>query len=162
MALDLLAAQITMGQESLAECLHAQSKALLAQHWAEIATQPDIPLDPWFAGYEDLETRGFLRCYVLRDEGLVQGYAVFLIQQSLKYQTSREAYCDLLYLVPRLRRGLMGSRFIQWCDQQLSKDGVQVVRHHVQRTRDFGPVLLRLGYEQEETVYSHRLDTDAV
>lgn len=155
-----LTADLTMGQETLAECLTDETRALLLRHWQEVSTTPDIPLDPDFAAYAALEEDGILRCYILRDQGVIQGYAVFMVSQSIKYQTVTDAYCDLLYVAPRLRGQMVGPRFLQWCDEQLAKAGVQLVRHCVQRTRDFGPVLTRLGYEPEpeQMVYLHRLD----
>ena len=158
MALEYLTPHLTMGQETLAECLDDQTKALLLLHWQEIAPHQDIPLDPNYAVYVDLEDRGFLRCYIVRDHGIVQGYCAFVVVQSRKCQTSTEAFCDVLWLVPRLRRGRLGIRFLTWCDEQLAKEGVQVIRHFVQRTYDFSPILTRLGYEQEQTVYARRVD----
>jgi GNAT superfamily N-acetyltransferase len=158
MAMEHLTADLTMAQETLAECLDDHAKTFLALHWAEISTTPDIPLNPDYAQYERLEADGVLRCYILRDQGVLQGYAVFMLTQSLKYQTL-DAMCDLLYVAPRYRHGLIGGRFMGWCDEQLAKEGVQLVRHCVQRTYAYDATLLRLGYEPvpEQVVYLKRL-----
>ena len=161
MAMEHLTADLTMAQETLAECLTEPVKDLLLLHWTEIAPHADIPLDPNFAGYEALEASGVLRCYILRDQGIVQGYAVFMVVYALKYQTSKEAYCDLLFVMPRLRGGLIGARFLQFCDEQLAKEGVVVVRHCVERTYDYSKTLLRVGYEPEQSIYCKRLDREA-
>lgn len=171
MALEHLTAQITMGQETLAECLDDQTKALLMLHWQEIAPHQDLPLDPNYDGYAYLESCGMLRCYILRDasqgtlrvgdteRGLIQGYCVFMVTPSLKYKTVIEAHADLLWLAPRLRHQMLGPRFMGWCDEQLAKEGVTIVRHAAERTLNFGSVLQKLGYEFEQHVWCRRLDT---
>lgn len=158
MALEYLTAQITMGQETLAECLTDEIKPLLLYHWQEIAPHKDLPLDPNYKGYEYLESMGMLRCYILRDQGAIQGYCVFMVSPSLKYQTVLEAHADLLWLAPRLRGKGIGPRFMEWCDEQLAKDGVTIVRHAVERTYNFDDVLQKLGYESEQHVWCRRLD----
>jgi GNAT superfamily N-acetyltransferase len=158
MALEHLTPDLTMGQETLAECLDDQTKQLLMLHWQEIAPHQDLPLDPNYAGYEHLEALGMLRCYIFRDHGLIQGYAVFMVTPSLKYQTVIEAHADLLWLAPRFRGQGYGPRFMGWCDEQLAKDGVTIVRHAAERTLNFGSVLEKLGYEFEQHVWCRRLD----
>ncbi len=53
---------------------------------------------------------------------------------------------------------MLGARFIQWCDEQLTAEAVQVVYQHVKLAYDFGSLLTRLGYEPIETVWGRRLD----
>jgi hypothetical protein len=149
---------IVFKQETLAQCLDDHTKALLQMHWSEVAPDQDLPLDPNYDTYYKLEEMGALRIFVLRQEGLVQGYAVFFVLPNMKYQTSLHATADLLYLVPWLRKQMLGARFLSWVDDQLRKEGVQIVRHSVERTYDFGPLLERLGYEQRHVVYEKRLD----
>jgi lysylphosphatidylglycerol synthetase-like protein (DUF2156 family) len=57
-----------------------------------------------------------------------------------------------------LRGHALGAAFIDWCDQQLRAEGVQVVSHHVKLAHDFGPTLARLGYEHVEAMWQRRLD----
>ena len=158
MAIERLTADLTMGQETLAECLNDDTKALLLLHWSEIAPHQDLPLDPDYDAYARLEQAGCLRCYVLREQGIAVGYAVFLVMRNMKYQTSIHATADLLFLLPRMRKQLYGARFLSWCDDQLRAEGVVIVRHCVERTYEYGPVLERLGYEQEQVIYAKRLE----
>jgi len=147
---------VVFQQETLAECLDDHTKALLQMHWSEVAPHQDIPLDPSYDSYYKLEEMGALRIYVLRQEGLVQGYAVFFVLPNMKYQTSIHATADLVYLVPWLRKQTIGAKFLGWVVGQLQKEGVQIVRLAVAPT--FGPLLEQLGYEQKQVVYEKRLD----
>lgn len=158
MKTELIGAKITFHRETLAECLTDVNRTLLEAHWSEIAPHQDISLDPDYDAYFRLEEAKCLRIYTLRDDGVTQGYAVFIVLPNMKYRHSLQATADLLYLVPPLRKQMLGARFVQWCDEQLSREGVQIVRHSVERTYDFSSLLERLGYEQEQTVYCRRLD----
>lgn len=145
-------------QDEKATDLFTEAKPLLEAHWREIATWQDIPLDPEWEMYTLAEDAGHLRTYTFRDHGELKGYAVFFVRQNLHYRGSRQANQDIIWVSPEYRKQLLGARFLQWCDEQLRADGVQVVSHHVKLTHDFGPTLQRLGYQQVEAIWQRRLD----
>ena len=138
--------------------LHQELIPLLQEHYDEIAQFKDIPLKPDFLRYDAIEKAGALRVYTARDDGRLVGYAIFIVGPHLHYKTSLQAVQDVLFLTEKLRRGLSGLKFIKWCDKMLASDGVQVVCQHVKKARDFGKVLLRLGYRHADTLYVRRLD----
>ena len=100
---------------------------------------------------------GVVRIFTARDQGRLDGYAIYFLRRNIHYQTSLQAVQDILFLSAGLRRGLAGYRFIKWCDEQLKKN-VQVVYQHVKLAHNFGPVLERIGYEPVEVTYVRRLD----
>lgn len=145
------------------ECLHDildELRPLLQVHWEEIAHYPDIKLDPDYAGFLKLEELGFLRCYTGRDEGKMVAYAIFLVKESLHYQTSLQATQDILFVHPDYRKGMTGFRLVRFCDGELKREGVQVVYHHVKAAHNWGNLLEHMGYGLVDLIYAKRLDKE--
>lgn len=143
-------------QETLSTSLQ-EAKPLLYKHWSEIAHYKDIPLDPNYDLYFKMEESGILKVFTARDvEEAIEGYAVFIVAPLLHYKSCLAAKQDVVYIDPD-RRG-MGMFFIRWCDDQLKAMGVQVVDHHVKAAHNFGPALVRFGYELQDHSYTKRLD----
>jgi GNAT superfamily N-acetyltransferase len=86
------------------------------------------------------------------------GYAVFFVRPNMHYMDSVQAVQDVLYLSPALRGTGHGMRFIRYCDEELTRLGVQAVYHHVKEKHNFGPALERMGYELVDLIYAKRLD----
>lgn len=148
---------LTFAKEHFTDALWAELLPLLAEHWAEIAHYPDIPLSVDRATYDGADAAGLARIYTARREGALLGYALFFVRTNPHYQTSLQASQDVLYLHPSARGGA-GAKFIAWCDEQLRIDGVQAVYHHVKQAHNFGPLLERMGYELVDLIYARRLD----
>jgi len=149
---------IAFTRESIAACM-VEAKALVEQHYHEIAHYPDIPLDPDWDTYLKAEHAGAVRAYFVRDDGTLRGYAIFFVRPNMHYKTSLQANQDILY-IDRSLRGTTPLRFIKWCDAQLKAEGCQVVYHHVKVAHDFGPILKRMGYEAIDTIWGKRLDKE--
>lgn len=131
---------------------------LLEQHWREIAHYPDIPMRCDYATYLEMEARGQLRIYTVRNPALI-GYGIFVVRHSLHYADSLQAVQDVIYLDPEHRLGRVGMRFVAWCEQQLKCEGVQVIVHHVkQKHPALGRILEHQGYQIMDVLYTKRLD----
>lgn len=129
---------------------------LIEKHYSEIARYPDIPLDPDFHHYKQLERIGVLRVFTTRtDLGSLIGYGVFILRSHPHQKTTLQAFQDLLFIDPD-HRGF-GVSFIGWIDHQLKAEGVQVTFHTVTERFDFSSLLLRMGYELTEKTFSRRL-----
>lgn len=133
---------------------------LLQSHWAEVARDHDIPLEPDYEIYRLMEDKGSLRMYTAREieGGKLIGYNCFFVQPHLHYKSSIQASQDIIF-IDKERRGF-GRRFINWCDEQLADEGVQKVMHHVKAKHNFGPLLESLGYELADLIYAKRLDKE--
>lgn len=145
-------------QRERAHELWADIPPLLREHYDEIASYPDIPLDPDVDLYCRLEDAGVLRCYAAREslEGLI-GYAVFLVGPNPHYRTSLQARCDVVFLTPGQRRGRLGLGLLRHAHAALIAEGVQVITHHVKHAHPaLGAILARLGFEPLETNYMLR------
>jgi GNAT superfamily N-acetyltransferase len=147
-------------QRETADQFIPDAAPLLAVHFQEIAHFQDIKLNPQFDIYRQMDQMGVLRVFTLRDRGVLRGYAIFMVRENLHYGDSLQAVQDVLYLDAPLRKQMLGARLIQWCDEELKREGVQVVYHHVKRAFNFGPLLARLGYEEVESIWSRRLDRE--
>lgn len=143
-------------RENIGDVLY-QALPLLYLHWKEIAHYDDIKLDPQTYEYLELEKKGALRCYTARlDSDELVGYAVFFLRYNLHYRSSFQALQDVIFIHPEHRGE--GAKFIMWCDEQLKKENVQVVYHHIKSKHNFGPLLERMDYELVDLIYAKRLD----
>jgi len=148
------------GLEKAGPELFREIMPILERHKEEIAHYPDIELDPDWNFYSRAQEFGSLRVFTMRDQHqALVGYNIFLVSLNCHYKSSKQAKNDILYLLPELRRGRRGLEFINWCDGELKKEGVQVVYHHVKKDHNFGPALERaMGYELIDLIYGRRLD----
>lgn len=136
---------------------------LFERHYKEVSANQDIPLEPDIQKYVMLEKSGMLRVYTVRMENsdgqlMLVGYQFLFVNNNLHYSNSKQATQDILFLEKHLRGTGIGRAFIEWCDAQLRKEGVQVVYQHVKTYLNFGPLLEKLGYKHVENIYSRRLD----
>jgi GNAT superfamily N-acetyltransferase len=148
----------SFNQESIHSIL-TELLPLLHSHYSEIALYQDIQLKPEFDTYYKLEELGLLKIFTLRDSNkALCGYAAYIIRKAIHYTDSVQAHQDVLYINPDLRGKGLGHVFINYCDNELKRMGVQVVFQHVTRKHDYSSTLKGLGYELNEIVFSRRLD----
>lgn len=136
-------------------------KPLVLKHYKEIAHYQDIALDPDFNAYVELEGKGMIRVFTVRDDSKVlRGYAIFFVRANLHYRSSIQAIQDILYIDPNHRNAGFGGKFISFCDEELKKESVQAVYHHVKQAHNFGPLLEKIGYQLVDLIYARRLDKE--
>lgn len=131
---------------------------LFQNHYKEISKYQDIPLEPDIELYLGIENAGSLRVYTMRLEDKLVGYAIFIVRSNMHYKSSIQAHQDILFLQKDQRGSLHGYKFIEWCDNELQKEGIQVVYHHVKTAHNFGKLLERQGYEAIDIIYGKRLN----
>lgn len=143
--------------EVLNEQLAAEMEPLLKAHYLEIAHYQDIELDVDWQNYFTIQNMGMFRAFTARDgSGKLIGYNCFFVKQNLHYRKSLQAANDVIF-IDKAHRGF-GAKFIDWCDQMLRAEGVQVVAHHVKAAHDWSPMLERMGYEFQDKIMTRRLD----
>lgn len=148
-------------QREKAQTFIPEAKDLFLIHWNEVAHYKDIPLDIDVEMYNKMEDFGVLRIYSARDEeNKVIGYSFYILKNNAHYKKSFQASQDIIFIHPK-KRGF-GKEFINWCDGELRKEGVQVVYHHVKAKKElnFGPLLEKLNYELVDLIYGKRLDKE--
>jgi hypothetical protein len=147
---------LTFQRERLAE-VWPDAQRLFQLHYEELTFgKQRIELAPDTGRYEALERDGGLAIYTARDDGALVGYAAFfLIGGHMHYRLNSFAINDVFYVDPARRTDVwLGFRFLRFIDRELTEYGVDAIKWHVKVTRDFGPMLQRLGYQAEEVVWS--------
>jgi GNAT superfamily N-acetyltransferase len=147
-------------REKLTASLCEELKPLLERHYLEIAHYQDIPLDPDYEQYVKLEDAGVLRVFTARESkfSMLAGYAIFFVKNNLHYKASLQAIQDIIFVHPGFRSAGFGAKLITFCDEELQKEKVQVVYHHVKEAHNFGPLLEKIGYKLVDLIYGRRLD----
>lgn len=147
---------IEFKQEQLCD-VWEESWGLLREHFLESSANHDIELNPDVERYNQMEQLGLIRCYTARENGVLVGYAMYIVNHNLHYKQSFQAVQDVIFISKPHRKGLTGYRLIKFADKMLEQDGVQVVYQHVKVYGDFGKVLERQGYKHVEKIFSKRL-----
>jgi len=140
-------------RETLTEFL-LEGLPLLNAHYKEIAWRQDkIVLEPDFNRYLRIEEAGQLVVHTARtEEGLLKGYAIWLITPHLHYKSVLTAVNDIVYLAPEERGGI-GGPFLTYAEAELKKLKVQLVSLHIKKMLDWSPLAPRLGFENVESTH---------
>lgn len=134
---------------------------LFREHWREIALfQDSVPLEPNWDLYFQYEIAGLLHVLTVRADGLLVGYVFLIFSPHLHYASTIYAHCDMFWLKPAFRRGLLGYRMLKQAVEYAAERQAKVM--YVSTKRHFlgnrvGKLLERLGFSAEETVYYKQL-----
>lgn len=142
--------------ESLESCWRDIAALTLAHDTEAAGVDPmgEIDWDMLIQG----EQRNALRLWTLRDfGGSLAGYAVFWLFTSPHHKGEFRACADAVFLRPELRTGNVGRQFLALAHEELRGLGVVAIVHSVRPGRNFGPVLMRLGFQPLEQLYIARL-----
>lgn len=137
-----------------------EAERLFALHYEELTFGKGvIRLAPDRRRYEKLDADNSLEVYTAREDGKLVGYAAFFVMPHPHYMHNLYAMNDVFYLDPEKRTDpWLGFRFLKYIDAHLTGDDqivpIDAIKWHVKVFRDFGPMLRRLGYEPEETIWS--------
>src|SRR6266849_4800330 len=146
--------------EPYSEKLVQDMRPMWDDHNAEVFEEP-IPPDPNLRMYSDAQKQGTLRIFTARigrgGLSLLVGYQVFFVMKHPHRQYSLEACQDILYLDPEVRQGLVGVKFLKWCDAQLVAEGVKMIAHQIRAKKNFGKIFERMGYQLTEMTYARRV-----
>jgi GNAT superfamily N-acetyltransferase len=132
---------------------------LLEEHYAELATVPDIMLlKPDVERYQTLEAAGSLFAIGMFDihgdgaETLV-GYSVNIVCTNLHYGDLLMCQNDLLFVRKSHRRGMTGMRLITATERAAKDRGVKMMLWHAKPGTTLDRMLPKLGYEPFETIH---------
>lgn len=145
-------------QRESAKDLWREALPIFEQHALEQQHDQDIPLDLNIPIYCKLEDADVLRCYTVRDDRALIGYAVFSCLPSIRHKTSLQANLDSLYIVPEQRKGRTGLKLLSYVERELKKEGVQVLHMHAHPSTPFAALLSHRGYDLVHYEYEKRLD----
>lgn len=142
----------TYQREYLHSRLEEELASLLQAHWEEIARNKGINvLNPDYERYYQAQDNDSLRIFTARDEGVLIGYSIFFISRNAHYQDSIQAVNDIIYIDPN-QRGFASIRLLQFAEQQLLEDNVDIIHMHMKIEHDHPKLFKFLGYEDAEIV----------
>lgn len=101
--------------------------------------------------YNNLDRMDVLRVFSVREDNVIIGYSLFIIQPHLQHKTHFQASQDVLY-IKKDKRGY-GISFIKFCDQALRDEGISFIFRSVPKLKDWSLILKRLEYKEIETIY---------
>jgi len=140
--------------ENLAN-VRREIEPLLEQHYQEIALNKDIiKLNPNWRAYAELDRINALRIYTARKNGILHGYFVVVVSQSLHYSDHLFANNDVIFLNKEARKGLTGMKLLKFGMDCLKAEGVTKLHVNTKLHQPFDPIMKRLGFEEIEKVYS--------
>lgn len=116
------------------------------------------PLDINVDMYRAADKAGILRVFTIRDDGKLIGYGIFLLGYSLDRRTLKQAHEGGFFLLPEYRLGRIALKFLEYCDNRLSEDGVNMVIYQSPVGAAFGEILSRRGYTKVDEVYARRIE----
>ncbi len=125
-------------------------------HHDEAGTLTDGEFAPNISRYLEMDRLGHMRIYTVRVEEKLVGYCVVYIFPHLHYSQTKWAQQDLLFIQKKYR-GVRSYRFIEWVDDQLRQEGVEVVLRSVTNGNDYSRLLKFQGYEENSVNYMRRL-----
>ena len=138
-------------QRETVDGLLVEIMPLLMRHYEEIAWRKEqIKFDPDLDRYRKLEAADFLRIYTARTDGILVGYAVFIISMHLHYKANKVATNDIFYVEPSMRGAMVGRRLIGHVERELKAEGVEVISLHIKTAHNWQKLAEHWGYEQNE------------
>lgn len=109
-----------------------------------------IKLNPDWVKYAQLEQDNKLIIFTVRHSDVLVGYSFFIVDTHLHYKDLVVANNDVLFIHRDYRQGMLGIKFLKFCDANLHH--VDKIVWHVKDSNDFKPILHRMGYKNEDTL----------
>lgn len=138
--------------------IRSEMEPLLRQHYAELTLDQDIiKLEPIWESYQKLFEQDQLFALGVYYLGGLIGYSVFFLRRHIHYANNTIADNDVLFLAKSSRQGRLGIELIRESERRLAARGVSKITWHVKKSRDFRPILTRLGYVEEDIIMGRAL-----
>jgi len=143
---------MNFARETLDQCFE-DALPLFRPHYEEVSwDKGHIPLEINFKAYLQIEQLGHLVCFTARENGVLVGYTMWLVDYPLEYASTQHAIANTVYMDPAHRNG-SGIRLLQFAESELRDMGVRVLSLDVKRINDWGRIAGSLGYEATDTKY---------
>lgn len=131
---------------------------LIDAHWQEVVHFKHVaPPEPMWAMYAHLEAVGRLILVAVEREGVLIGYASYILGPMQHHGSIVAANCDAIYIRPEHRHGRLAQRILNFCETEAARRGARVILSTVSINNDFGPLLDFLGYKNIELTYAKTL-----
>lgn len=135
---------ITYAQEKLASAIADVCSLLPAQH--AHTGDPDLPPDPQWGVYSQLEQIGRGALFVARDQGRAIGYAAAFLAPALNSRNVLVGQVPTYFVEEGAWRGVIMVSLLRAAADWLLKNGAQKVDIDTQYQHSAGKVLERMGF----------------
>lgn len=147
--------RVRLNVESLGAVME-EIQPLLKQHWAEAGVEKDLsPFDPDWRQCIALEAAGILGIVTLRVNGKLGGYVVCLVGPTLQHKSTVWGLIDGIWLHPKLRRGNLGNKLLQYAEEKMKAAGVKIIK--IDTSTRISNWLARKGYTAQHVILTKRL-----
>jgi len=128
---------------------------LLEEHWELVASnQGKIKLNPDYEEYARLDAAGVLKCFTARKDGALVGYFILMVSKSIHYSDHLFAVNDVIFVKPDSRAGATGYKLIKYAEEYCKEIGVSVLTLNTKVHIPFDKLMVHMGFELIERVYS--------
>ncbi|MGH8762449.1 MAG: hypothetical protein ACREUR_04365 [Nitrosospira sp.] len=144
------------------EDISDEIKPLHRAHWDETeAHRHGLPFNPDYATFIRYERAGRYILFTLRSESKLSGNCAMYLDKSAHTQTII-ATEDTLYLLPRVRKGRVASRFVAYIENALRQLEVKEINITVKTINKAGRFFRLLGYRHVENGLTKILEIENV
>ena len=129
-------------------------QGLATREYDEVGQKDLLRLNIDWKRYCELDAAGKLATFIAKRDGVIVGYAAFIVQSHIHYCDGLVAANSAVYVVPEARVGRVAVKLLRYAEIGLKAQGVKKIYYHVKRERDFGPLLEHLGYQDAERLFA--------
>ena len=143
------------------ECLPSVKQdilPLIEEHWELVAlNKGSIKLNPDWEQYATLDASGILKIFTARDDGVLVGYFILVVNNSLHYKDHIFAVCDIIFVTPEARKGATGYKLLKYAENWCIENNVSLLNINTKVHVPFDALLEKTGFNLIERLYSKYL-----
>jgi hypothetical protein len=127
----------------------------LTDNWRAIALDlQEMPLDPDYGRYADLDAAGVLHISTVRGDGELVGYYANLVHPHPHYKSTLCAFLDVYWLAFDHRKPQTAIALFCFMEDRMRELGVRKMISMTKLAHDVSPLFKRLGWKPVETAYT--------
>ena len=142
--------RLTFAREPFAQW-HEEAFPLFKRQHAELHRH-GFDLEPDCSLGMTLEANNKLLAYTARADGVLVGYAIFIVCQMAHYKSKTVAELDLMWLEPEHRAGVNGIKFIRFIEADIANHA-DIMRLRAKPDTSLSALAPRLGFQKGEVVF---------
>ena len=112
-------------QEELFKDIEQELSKIFPEHYAEVSSTPEIPLDINYESYKNIQANGNLVLTTCRKNSELVGYTIFIVSPNIHNKGCLTAYEDLYYIRKQHRKGRIGINLFKHAEEVLKQRGVK-------------------------------------
>ena len=129
-------------------------QGLATREYDEVGQKDLLRLNIDWKRYCELDAAGKLATFIAKRDGVIVGYAAFVVQTHIHYCDALVAANSAVYVVPEARIGRVALKLLRFAEIGLKAQGVKKIYYHVKAEKDFGRLLEHLGYRDSERLFT--------